>query len=109
MIRIAECCLTGLSCRDIFTPRGGRRGAAAKKDQGQRMETVLQLAECLFVPYRKRLSQAYVVNDQGARELRIYYGIKEIVFDEERYCAFGEQLVTEPSFTGQHATTWGPG
>lgn len=73
------------------------------------MKTVIQVAERLFVPYPKRLSHAYVVNDQGARELWIYYGVKEIVFDDERYFAFGEQLVTEPSFTGEHATAWGPG
>jgi hypothetical protein len=35
------------------------------------METVIQLAERLLVLHRKRLSHAYVMNDQGARELRI--------------------------------------
>ncbi|HEX7842840.1 MAG TPA: hypothetical protein VF469_35445, partial [Kofleriaceae bacterium] len=63
----------------------------------------------LFVPHRKRLFHTYVVNEQGARELRIDYGVKEITFDDERFFAFGERLATEASFTGQLATTWGPG
>jgi hypothetical protein len=50
-----------------------------------------------------------VVNEDGVRELRIDYGLKEISFDEERLFPFGEQLVREASFTGEAATTWGPG
>jgi len=69
----------------------------------------LEPTERLFVPHRKRLSYSYVVNDDGARELRIDYGMKEISFDEERLFAFGEQLVKEASFTGQCATAWGAG
>src|ERR1041384_604895 len=63
----------------------------------------------LFVPHRKRLSRSYITNEHGARELRIDYGLKEITFDDERFFAFGEQLVTETSFTGQDATAWGTG
>ncbi|HEY0484181.1 MAG TPA: hypothetical protein VGD37_41965 [Kofleriaceae bacterium] len=43
------------------------------------------------------------------RELVIYYGLKEISFDEERLFAFGEQLVRQSSFVAETATTWGPG
>jgi hypothetical protein len=66
-------------------------------------------AERLFVPNRKRLSSAYGVNEEGQRELRIFYGLKEVTFDDARYFAFGEQLVAVPSFTGEDATAWGPG
>jgi hypothetical protein len=69
----------------------------------------IQPTEPLCIPHRKRLSHSYVVNDEGVRELRIDYGLKEITFDEERFFPFGEQLVREPRFTGQMATTWGPG
>jgi hypothetical protein len=62
----------------------------------------------LFVPHRKRLSHDYVVNDDGVRELRIYYGLKDITFDEPRLFAFGERLVTAASFTGREAMAWGP-
>ncbi len=63
----------------------------------------------LYVPHRKRLSRSYAINEEGVRELRIDYGIKEVSFDEERLFPFGEQLVTLPSFTAEEATTWGPG
>jgi hypothetical protein len=69
----------------------------------------LDPTERLFVPNRKRLSHSYIVNDAGGRELQIDYGLKEITFDDERFFAFGEQLVTETVFTGQAATSWGAG
>ena len=65
--------------------------------------------ERLFVPNRKRLSHSYVTHEDGVRELRIDYGLKEITFDDERFFTFGERLVTETSFTGQSATSWGAG
>jgi len=70
---------------------------------------VIEPTERLSVPHRKRLSHTYFINDDGIRELRIDYGLKEISFDEERLFAFGEQLVRVASFTGELATTWGPG
>ncbi len=63
----------------------------------------------LYVPHRKRLSKSYAINDDGIRELRIDYGIKEVSFDEERLFPFGEQLVSQPSFIAESATGWGPG
>ncbi|HEX7843446.1 MAG TPA: hypothetical protein VF469_38500 [Kofleriaceae bacterium] len=69
----------------------------------------LEPIERLCVPHRKRLSHAYVVDDRGARALRIDYGLKEIIFDDERFFAFGERLVAEASFTGQGAMAWGDG
>jgi hypothetical protein len=69
----------------------------------------LEPTERLFIPYRKRVFHTYSIDDRGGRELRIDYGVKEITFDDERFFAFGERLVTEASFTGQQATSWGPG
>jgi len=63
----------------------------------------------LFIPYRKRLSHTYTTNDEGVRELRIDYGIKEVTFDEQHLFPFAESLVREPSFTGEDAIGWGPG
>jgi hypothetical protein len=63
----------------------------------------------LYVPHRKRVSHAYVNTDAGRRELFIYYGVKEVSFDEERLFAFGEQLVQQTSFLAETATSWGPG
>jgi hypothetical protein len=63
----------------------------------------------LHVPHRKRLAHAYVTAGSGARELCLYYGTKEVVFDDERFFAFGEQLVRQTSFIAEAATSWGPG
>jgi len=70
---------------------------------------VLEPSDLLHVPHRKRMSHAYVTGESGARELYIYYGMKEISFDEERLFAFGEQLVRQSSFVAEAATAWGPG
>jgi hypothetical protein len=72
-------------------------------------DVAIELTERLFIPYRKRLAHSYVTNDEGVKELRIDYGIKEISFDEERLFPFAERLVRELSFTGEDAVTWGPG
>jgi hypothetical protein len=63
----------------------------------------------LSVPHRKRMHHAYVTSEEGVRELCIYYGIKEVTFDEEHLFPFGEQLVRQGSFTAGQATSWGPG
>lgn len=63
----------------------------------------------LRVAHRKRMSHAYVTTETGARELCIYYGSKEVTFDEARLFGFGEQLVSQSSFTAESATAWGPG
>jgi hypothetical protein len=55
------------------------------------------------------MSHAYVTTETGARELFLYYGDKEVAFDEERLFPFGEQRVNQPSFIAQSATSGGPG
>jgi hypothetical protein len=77
--------------------------------EGDIHKRVIAPTERLFVPHRKRLTCAYVINDEGARELRIDYGVKEITFDEARFFPFGERLAGEPCFTGEAAMAWGPG
>jgi hypothetical protein len=70
---------------------------------------VISPTEPLCILHKKRLSYSYVVNDEGVRELRIDYGLKEVMFDEERFFPFGEQMVRELAFTGERAMSWGPG
>jgi hypothetical protein len=72
-------------------------------------QPVVAPADRLRVAHRKRMSHAYVTTEAGGRELCIYYGTKEVTFDEERLFAFGEQLVSQSSFTAESATSWGPG
>ncbi|MBC7977014.1 MAG: hypothetical protein H7138_18720 [Myxococcales bacterium] len=61
------------------------------------------------MPHRKRMHHAYVTSDAGVRELCVYYGMKEVTFDEEHLFPFGEQLVRQGPFIAGDATTWGPG
>jgi hypothetical protein len=67
--------------------------------------------DLLYVPVRKRMTRAYVANeDTGARELVLYYNDKEISFDEPHLFAFGEQLTAHAgSFVAEATTAWGPG
>ena len=69
----------------------------------------IQLADRLFVPYRKRMTQRYLVTDEGAKELHLHYGIKEISFDEVHLFPWGEHLAKQSSFVAQDAISWGPG
>ncbi len=70
---------------------------------------VITPSERLFVPHRKRMTVSYGVSEEGGRELRLDYGMKEITFDEEHLFPFGEQLARTSSFLGSEATAWGPG
>lgn len=78
--------------------------------QGDNTEgAIVEPTDRLYVPHRKRMSHAYVTTEDGRRELCIYYGVKEVSFDEDRLFAFGEQLVQQTSFIAGSATAWGPG
>jgi hypothetical protein len=77
--------------------------------QASSVDAAVRPTDRLRVPHPKRMSHAYVTTETGARELCIYYGVKEVSFDEERLFAFGEQLVRQSSFTAETATAWGPG
>lgn len=70
---------------------------------------LLEPGDRLYVPQRKRMTHAYVTSEAGARELLVYYGLKEITFDEERFFPFGEQLARQSSFIAESAASWGPG
>jgi len=70
----------------------------------------IETEDRLYVAQRKRMTHAYVTSEAGARELVIYYGVKEITFDEERFFPFGEQLARQSSsFIAESAASWGPG
>ena len=48
--------------------------------------------DVLFLPHHKRVVTAYSTNTAGEPELHVYYGEKEIVFDEPALFVFGEEL-----------------
>ncbi len=64
-------------------------------------------ADLLCIRYRKRLQHTYTEND-GVRELRIFYGAKEVSFDDERMFPFGARLLEQGAFLAGSAASWGP-
>jgi hypothetical protein len=61
----------------------------------------------LVFPDHKRVFTHYETREEGATELRLYYGEKEISFDEPQLFKFGEALANHPRFTAGSATKWG--
>jgi hypothetical protein len=63
----------------------------------------------LFFPHHKRVITQYSTDAQGAAALHLYYGDKEISFDEPELFAFGENLGRQARFSAGAATAWGDG
>jgi len=63
----------------------------------------------LLLPLRRRLDAAYAEDEDQKLCFHLYYGDKEVVFDEPDLFPFAEALVQEQRFTGQQAMVWGPG
>jgi len=69
----------------------------------------LTSADELLLPLRRRLDAAYAEDEDRRLCFHLYYGDKEVVFDEPDLFPFAEALVQEQRFTGQQAMAWGPG
>ncbi len=65
--------------------------------------------EVLLIPRRRRFMREYVPTEDGQKELRIFFGAKEITFDGPEEMAFGERLLEQDSFMAGSATTWARG
>jgi hypothetical protein len=65
--------------------------------------------ETLYLPMRRRFMSEYVTTPEGSRELRIFYGLKEITIDEPELLSFGENLLKQDQFMAGTATTWSEG
>lgn len=65
--------------------------------------------EELLLPMHKRVVTQYAAGEDGATELRLFYGDKEISFDEAELFPFGERLAKQARFTAGSAAAWGPG
>ena len=63
----------------------------------------------LLFPRRRSAVVQYGVNEDGARELRLYHGDREVSFDEPDLFVFAETLVRQSRFKAREATAWGPG
>jgi hypothetical protein len=65
--------------------------------------------EELVLPLHRRVVTQYAVGADGGTELRLFYGDKEISFDEEDLFPFGEQLAKQGRFVARAAAGWGGG
>lgn len=63
----------------------------------------------LVLPLHKRVVVQYAKDDAGKPELRLFYGDKEISFDEPELFGFGESLAQQERFIARSATQWGDG
>ena len=66
----------------------------------------LQPSEMLFIPNRRRLTHAKVAGPEGQPELHIFYGPKEIIFDEPDLMTFGDKLLNVDQFRADEAVAW---
>jgi len=60
----------------------------------------------LFLPLNKRVVVQYSAGGDGARELHLYCGPKEVIFDEPELFGFGETLAKHASFIAGSAVQW---
>jgi len=75
----------------------------------QPQHPALQATDELVFPMHKRAIAQYSTRPDGTRELHLYYGDKEICFDEPELFTFGEQLARHSRFLAITSTTWGTG
>lgn len=69
----------------------------------------LDAADELVFPMHKRAVAQYSTDESGTVELHLYYGDKEISFDEPELFAFGESLAKSSRFIAGSAVEWGEG
>jgi hypothetical protein len=69
---------------------------------------VLHPDDELVFPLHKRAVTQYAADEDGLKELRLYYGDKEISFEEALF-SFGENLAKQARFIAGTATAWGEG
>jgi hypothetical protein len=71
--------------------------------------TAVGADDVLALPMQKRMVVQRSTDQSGAPELRLYYGAKEISFDEPELFAFAETLAKQSLFRAGAATSWGNG
>jgi hypothetical protein len=69
----------------------------------------LEPSELLCIPQRRRLVHSKQKSPEGQDVLHVFYGEKEIIFDEPDFVPFGDQLVKVERFRAEEAMAWAPG
>src|SRR6185312_4942964 len=67
----------------------------------------LEMDDELVLLNSRRTIVQYAKGTDGTTELRLYYGDKEISFDEPNLFSFGETIARQERFTARAATEWG--
>ena len=67
----------------------------------------MQPDDLLQLPMHQRMVVQYTDNEDGQRELQLFYANKEISFDEPELFTFGETLARQSHFVAAEALTWG--
>ncbi|MGH8652751.1 MAG: hypothetical protein ACREYE_11550 [Gammaproteobacteria bacterium] len=99
----------------VFERMESSSEASGQEDSGcplqalYRQWTLLDADDELVFPKHKCEVTQYSTDASGAVELHLYYGEKEISFDEPELFAFGEGLAKHSRFVARTATTWGEG
>jgi hypothetical protein len=65
--------------------------------------------DALVLEAPKRMVLQYMATDEGQTELVLFYGGKEVTFDEPHLFTFGETLARQSRFTAGDALSWGNG
>ena len=76
---------------------------------GDLRSSVVCSSDELMLPKHRQTVLQYMPDETGITQLHLYYGAKEIVFDEPALFAFGETLARQTRFKAAEATTWGDG
>lgn len=72
-------------------------------------QSALDPEDTIFFPNFKRVVAEYTIDESGMKEFHIYYGQREVCFDDPELFDFGEELAKHEYFIAQEATTWGNG
>jgi hypothetical protein len=70
---------------------------------------VVSQGDDLVLTQHRRMFAQYLTDEAGATELHLFYGERDISFDEPDLFPFGEALAKNPRFTAGDAASWGEG
>lgn len=86
-------------------PAAASGGCPVRADEDE--ASPVSACDELVLPHHRRTIVQYAADAAGVTELRLYYGDKEISFDDPDLFAFGEALARTARFTAQDAMRWG--
>src|SRR5215470_4839322 len=80
--------------------------AESMEEPSEEPQVRIEPHDQLFLPLNKRVVVQYAAGGDGVRELHLYCGPKEVIFDEPELFGFGETLAKHASFIAGSAVQW---